>query len=81
MAASVLIAIIEIYTIVVIVRVLFSWLPLRHRANQFYEFIYAVTEPVMRPLRRLIPPLGGFDLSPIALLFILAVIGRLLRRL
>jgi YggT family protein len=81
MVVSLLIAIIHIYTIIVIVRVIFSWLPARHQANQFYEFVYAITEPAMRPLRRIIPPLGGFDLSPIALLLILGVARGLLKRL
>ena len=79
MATNILLAAIDIYTIVLIVRIVFSWLPPRHRANEFYQFIYAITEPVMRPFRRLIPPIRGFDLSPIAVFIILSIIERILR--
>ena len=81
MVTSILIAAIDVYTIVLIVRIIFSWLPPHMKRGQFYEFIYAVTEPVMQPFRRLIPPVRGFDLSPILLFVLLMVIERLLTRL
>ncbi len=79
-AIGFLIAVVNIYMIVLLVRVISSWLPPRARANQLYEFLYAITEPAMRPLRRLIPPISGFDLSPIVLFFVLTLIERFLRR-
>ncbi len=76
MIADFLIALIDIYTIVVIVRIVFSWMPPQARAGQFYEFLHAVTEPAMRPFRRVIPPLRGIvDLSPI-LLFLLLMVAK-----
>ena len=80
-AARLLIAAVDLYTIVLIVRIVFSWLPPHTRANQFYVFVYAITDPVMRPVRRVIPPVSGFDLSPILLFLILRVARRLLRQL
>jgi YggT family protein len=38
--------------------------------------VYSLTEPLLRPFRRLIPPIGGFDLSPI---FALIALGALVR--
>ena len=75
------IAAIELYTIVLLVRIVFSWLPPRSRASQFYAFLHVATEPVLRPFRRILPPMGGFDLSPILLFFLLAFLQRLLRGL
>ena len=40
----------------------------------------ALTEPVLEPIRRVVPPVGGFDLSPIILFFALRVLKTLLLR-
>ena len=74
-----LVALIDIYSLVLLVRILFSWAPPEARDNEFYRFLHAITEPVMRPLRRIIPPVGGLDLSPILLFVGLAVLERLIR--
>ena len=51
----------------VLVRVLMSWInPGVH--NPIVAVIYQLTEPLMAPLRRIIPPMGGLDLTPIILL-------------
>ena len=78
--AGVLAAAIHIYVIVLIVRVVFSWLPAEHRANEFYRFLFAITEPVLLPARRLLPAVGGFDVSPMLVIVLLELIrGALLR--
>ena len=56
-------AVLRIYTFVLIAHAVFSWLPPQHRDNEVYRFIDALTEPVLRPLRRILPPLSGLDLS------------------
>ncbi|MBI2707563.1 MAG: YggT family protein [Proteobacteria bacterium] len=49
------------------------------------EFLYRATEPVLMRLRRFLPALGGFDLSPLVVIIVLwflqAVMGRLLLKL
>ena len=40
-----------------------------------FSFLYTITEPVLGPLRRVIPPLGGFDLSPIVALIGLQLVA------
>ena len=40
------------------------------------RFLYSVTEPVLAPLRRVIPPIGGFDISFIVLFFAIQIIQR-----
>lgn len=63
------------YTLAVLGRVILSWFPVT--PNSFmatvYTFLYTITEPVLGPIRRVLPPLGsggmGLDLSPIIVLF------------
>lgn len=65
---------ISIYKIIVIGAIIFSWLyafNVVNNSNQFVgmlgNFFYKATEPVLRPIRRFIPDLGGIDISPILL--------------
>jgi YggT family protein len=50
--------------------------------NQFVaavvEFLYRITEPVLAPIRRLMPNLGGLDISPIILILIIILIQKLI---
>ena len=73
-------AVLRIYTFVLIVRVLFSWLPPENRENEVYRFIGALTDPVLHPLRRALPPVGGLDFSPMVAIIMAEVLrGFLLR--
>ena len=58
-------AIAQIYVIILIARAVFSWFPLREDSPfiPIVRFLHLVTEPVLAPLRRIIPPAGMFDLS------------------
>ena len=89
---AVISSIIGIYAWVVIASVIFSWLAnfnIINSSNSFImmlrEFLYRTTEPLLRKIRRVIPIIGGFDLSPVALIFFLwflqAIITRLILRL
>ena len=64
----------DIYTFIVIGAVIFSWLyafNVVNTSNRFVallgEFFYKATEPLLRPIRRVLPDLGGIDISPIVL--------------
>jgi YggT family protein len=58
------------YLITIVIRVLISWVnPDPH--NPLVALLVRLTEPLLRPARRMIPPVGGFDLSPIAALILL----------
>ena len=76
--AALLIEILEIYKWIVIIAVIVSWLTAFNVINERNDFVrtllrilYALTEPVLRPIRRVIPAMGGLDLSPIILLLII----------
>jgi YggT family protein len=77
--------IIDIYTWVVIASAIMSWLVafgVVNVRNQFIrwivDFLYRVTEPALRPIRRFLPNLGGIDISPVILLLALFFIRSLL---
>jgi YggT family protein len=67
----------------VIISVVVSWLVAFGVINtrnmtvyRILEMLNRVTEPVFRPIRRLIPPMGGLDLSPMVVLLIIYLIQR-----
>ena len=61
---------VRIYIFLIFGRVIFSWFPISRGSpmESVYSFLYTVTEPVLGPVRRALPPLGGFDLSPIVVM-------------
>jgi YggT family protein len=65
----------NIYLIVVLIRIVMSWIPIRYGSplEGVASLLYALTEPVLGPLRRALPPvrLGAMalDLSPIIVIF------------
>ncbi|WP_040939878.1 YggT family protein [Coxiella burnetii] len=69
----------NLYFYAIILRVVMSWIAsLQH--NPIAEIIFLITEPLMRPIRRLIPSIAGFDFSPIVLLILLQLISILVFR-
>jgi len=64
-----------------IIGLLFSFNVINHRNEflvQVYRSISSLFEPVLRPIRRLLPDTGGIDFSPMVLLFILMALQRIL---
>ena len=75
-----LINLIQLYEYLIIARILLSWLPNFDTNKQPWRGLMDVTEPVMAPFRRLIPPIGGMiDISPIVLFMVLGLLTGLLR--
>lgn len=75
-----LIYILRIYTWLIIIRVLLSWVA-PNPYNMVVQIIYVLTEPVMAPFRRIIPPIGFIDISPIILIFVIEFLRILLNRI
>ncbi len=69
--------IIDVYSVVVLAAVVMSWVSVDPR-NQFASVIRGATEPVLEPIRRVLPPIGGLDLSPMVLLLALQLLKGLL---
>lgn len=61
---------IDLYSYVIIARLLLGWFPISRGGamETIYNAIYSVTEPVLGPLRRMIPPIGMFDISPMVVI-------------
>ena len=72
-----LIQIIEIYTYIVIGSVVISWINLP-RENTARQFLETVTEPLLKPIRDVLPQNAGLDFSPWVLLFLLQFLRRLI---
>jgi YggT family protein len=77
--------VIRFYIWIVIASAILSWLVAfnvvnsRHRFVQVAgDFLHRLTEPALRPIRRVIPLIGGIDLSPVVLILLLAFARRLL---
>jgi len=70
----------ELYFLILIVRALLSWFPYDPRSplNPVRRVIYAITEPVLAPLRRIIPPVGMFDISFLVAIIVMQVVVRIL---
>ena len=66
------------YFVLIIARVIISWVA-THSRHPIIPLVYQLTEPLLRPISRLIPPIGGIDLSPlfalIALRFLMLLLG------
>jgi YggT family protein len=56
----------------IVVRALLSWFPLSPR-NRFVEFVARITDPLIQPVRRVVPPLGMLDLSSMIVIVVLYV--------
>lgn len=64
--------------VVIIQAVLTFFVPPYHPVRQFFD---RIVEPMLKPIRRLIPPVGMFDFSPIILIVILQIINMLIRNI
>ncbi|MGZ4198634.1 MAG: YggT family protein [Thermoleophilia bacterium] len=77
-------ALIEVYSLAILARLLLSWVPLRSGtfAYRLYSILYDVTEPYLRIFRRYIPFVrfgnAALDLSPVVGLAVLFIVQRLL---
>ena len=60
----------DIYVLLIFIRIIFSWGQVSY-SNRVMRFLVNATDPLLVPLRRMIPPLGMFDLSPIVAFILL----------
>jgi YggT family protein len=73
--ASVLNYIVWIYTFVLLAYAVVSWIP-DLRSSRFVYYLARLVEPVLTPVRRIIPPLGGLDLAFLIVLLVLQLLIR-----
>lgn len=72
--------ILDIYMWIIIARALISWVN-PDPYNPIVSFLYRATEPVLSRVRRILPNMGGIDLSPLIVIFIIYLIKQVVARL
>ena len=82
---DIVLIVLDLYVWLLIASAILSWLiafNVVNTRNQFVssiaEFLYRITEPVLRPIRNIMPDLGGLDISPIILILIIMLIQRVI---
>jgi len=82
---EVILIVLDLYVYLLIASAILSWLiafNVVNTRNQFVaavaEFLYRITEPVLAPIRRFMPSLGGLDISPIILILLIFLIQKLI---
>jgi YggT family protein len=70
----------QVYSWILLARALVSWIPNLDPYHPAVQFLHNVTEPVLEPIRKLIPPLGGMiDISIIIAFFAVNILSSLVR--
>jgi YggT family protein len=72
---------VAVYILLIFVYVLTSWIRLPYSLNRLQRFLYDVCEPYLRLFRRVLPPLGPIDLSPIVSVIVLVALDQIVVRL
>ena len=78
--------VLDIYSWIIIISAILSWLVafgvvnIRNQVMRMaVDFLYRITEPVLRPIRRFLPNLGGIDISPVVARLLIIFLQHLLR--
>lgn len=75
---GVLAALIQLLALAVLFRAILSWV-VRDPYNPIVQALDAITEPILQPLRQIIPRMGMIDITPLVAIILLAVIAGMLR--
>lgn len=75
--ASLLISILNIFSFILFARALMSWFDPGMRST-IGRALYDITEPVVAPVRRVLPSMGGIDLSIMVTIFLVIILQRLI---
>ena len=62
--------------VLLIARVVISWIPGVDASHPAVRFVYRVTSPILDPIRRIMPPIAGLDFSPWVAILLLSVVQR-----
>jgi len=75
---AILIIALNIYSFIVLGRVIMTWIPNIDPSHPIAQFLHRATEPVLRPIREALPSQGGLDFSPMLVLIGIMVVTRVL---
>jgi YggT family protein len=68
-----------IFELILLARVLLSWFPNVDRSNPIIQFIFDMTEPILRPIREILPQTGMIDFSPLIVFVVIQLVLTVLR--
>ena len=74
---SILRIILDLLALAIFIRAILAWFPIESR-NPVVNFFFQITEPVLQPLRRMLPRVGVMDLSPLVAIVLILILRRLL---
>jgi YggT family protein len=84
---DIILLVLQIYIWLLIAAAILSWLVAFNVVNtrnqvvsMIGEFLYRITEPVLRPIRNMLPNLGGIDISPVILILIILLLENIIVR-
>lgn len=77
-AVNLVILMLHLFVFAIIIRIILSWLGGGGTYNPAIAIIDAITDPVLRPFRRIVPPIGGLDISPVFAIILLTAASILL---
>lgn len=77
MIAQLLSTVANVYAMILLARVIVSWLPI-DPDNTVVRLLDQLTEPVLAPIRSVLPSFGGIDFSPLVALLLLSLLQRVL---
>ena len=69
----------QLFELALLARIILSWFPNVDRSNPIIQFLFDITEPVLKPIRDMLPPGGMFDFSPLIVFLIIQVLTTVLR--
>jgi len=79
MIGSLLLTVLQVYQLILLARVLMSYFPNIDRSNPIVQLLYDVTEPVLRPIREMLPQNMMLDLSPLVVFFGIMLLMQVVR--
>jgi YggT family protein len=76
---QIIILLLQLFGLALLARIILSWFPNVDRSNPIIQFLFDVTEPVLKPIRDMLPSSGMFDFSPLIVFIIIQVLTSVLR--
>jgi YggT family protein len=76
--ATLLLSIIQILSLLIFARAIFSWFDPGY-SSQIGRLLFQITEPIIAPIRQVLPPMGMLDLSVLVTLILLMILQQLIR--
>jgi YggT family protein len=77
---SLILSLLNLFSLAIFARAILSFFPISPSSPMagVVQFLYRITEPVLAPIRRVLPPMGGLDLSPLVVIIGIQVLSAIL---